>query len=367
MSIADRIARQGGVTSGFDYARLALALGVMCFHSVDTSWGPPHSEQLFTTGWRGLVLCILPMFFALSGFLVAGSLQRVGSLTVFATYRLIRIVPALAVEILLSALIIGPLFTNQTMAAYFSHELFRDYFLNIVGVVQLHLPGVFATNPRAWVVNGSLWTVPYEFYCYAILLVLAALHLIRYRLVVLLLLLSAVAALAVYFGFYVDYGLIIGPTGAYLVISFLLGVLLHLYREKVPYNAGLFAACILLAAVLLIYPRVTVFACFPLAYIIVYLGLFNPRRDNWLMRGDYSYGIYLFAYPIQQAYAALFPAYRIWWMSLAFAVVCSLAYAFMSWHLVEHPLLRRKQRIAAGVQRGVNWLLRPLQRLIRGY
>ena len=66
----------------------------------------------------------------------------------------------------LSALFLGPLLTTFPLVSYFSDPLFIAYFGNIVGHVQFTLPGVFHNNPLPEVVNGNLWTLPPEFYCY---------------------------------------------------------------------------------------------------------------------------------------------------------------------------------------------------------
>ena len=75
------------------------------------------------------------MFFILSGFLVAGSGQRL-SLGDFIANRSLRIVPALAVDIVLCALILGPIFTVLPLGEYFTHQTFFDYFWNIVGAIH---------------------------------------------------------------------------------------------------------------------------------------------------------------------------------------------------------------------------------------
>lgn len=108
------------------------------------------------------------MFFGLSGFLVAGSAKRL-DLKNFLLNRSSRIFPALIVEIVLSALVLGPLVTTYPLAKYFTGLHFYTYFLNIFGVVQLKLPGVFLNNPVAEVVNSSIWTVPLEMGCYALI------------------------------------------------------------------------------------------------------------------------------------------------------------------------------------------------------
>ena len=97
------------------------------------------------------------MFFALSGFLVAGSMERTPKLSQFLTLRIIRLVPALAVEVLLCALILGPLVTNKPLWDYFAAPEFWAYFRNIVGDVHFTLPGVFEDNKLPRIVNASLW------------------------------------------------------------------------------------------------------------------------------------------------------------------------------------------------------------------
>ena len=118
---------------------------------------------------RPFVGIILPMFFALSGFLVAGSLERNKSPISFFGLRIIRLAPALLVEITLSAIILGPIFTTFSIQAYFSDPLFYSYFLNVVGYIHYTLPGVFTQNPVPSIVNSQLWTIPFELKCYIML------------------------------------------------------------------------------------------------------------------------------------------------------------------------------------------------------
>lgn len=70
-------------------------------------------------------------------------------------------------ETLLSALILGPVVTSLTLGAYFSNPEFFRYFGNMIGWVYYFLPGVFLDNPLPRTVNGQLWTLQPEFWCYA--------------------------------------------------------------------------------------------------------------------------------------------------------------------------------------------------------
>jgi hypothetical protein len=116
-----------GPTRGFDYLRLFLALGVVAWHSIYVS-GDTDAMHAVLAGWIGVVKALLlPMFFSLSGFLVAGSMERTRTLEGFATLRVLRIAPALAVEVLLSAILLGATLTTLPLS---------DYFLAAAGVVS---------------------------------------------------------------------------------------------------------------------------------------------------------------------------------------------------------------------------------------
>jgi peptidoglycan/LPS O-acetylase OafA/YrhL len=179
-SVEEALERAGGRPTGFDYLRLVLSVAVIAIHETAICYGY-EAESRFTEGpVRPLIAIILLMFFSLSGFLVAGSLERCRTLVMFMGLRAIRIMPALAVEVLLSALILGPLLTSFSLYQYVSDPLFARYFLNLIGDVQISLPGVFTNTPSPNV-NPQLWTVPFELLCYIALGVLAAIGVTRHR------------------------------------------------------------------------------------------------------------------------------------------------------------------------------------------
>jgi peptidoglycan/LPS O-acetylase OafA/YrhL len=163
-TIEQKMRQAGGATTGFDYLRIILAVAVVLWHSLETSYSDGTSVRVWEQA-RGFLSLILPAFFALSGFLVCGSLLRTKSFFVFAAHRALRLLPALSVEILLSAILLGPLLTTFELGAYFRSPTFWSYFLNIVGDIHYELPGLFLTNPKAEIVNRSLWTIPFELEC----------------------------------------------------------------------------------------------------------------------------------------------------------------------------------------------------------
>lgn len=146
MFLKEKLDLANGRPTGFDYLRLVLSIGVVCIHSGLTSYGT-DLMMWESAGSRPFVRLILPMFFALSGYLVAGSLLRSASLFQFLTYRVLRIYPALSVEVLLSAFIVGPLLTKYTIPTYFSDKLFWSYLLNITGTFTTACRGSSLSTP----------------------------------------------------------------------------------------------------------------------------------------------------------------------------------------------------------------------------
>jgi peptidoglycan/LPS O-acetylase OafA/YrhL len=315
--------------NGFDAFRLILAAGITAFHSFTITHG---SVAGMPEAVQALARLILPAFFTLSGYLVAGSLSRCASLQEFLLLRLLRLLPALSVVVAATALILGPLLTNLEWQDYFGDPLLPAYFRNIWAEPRFDLPGLFSGNPRPGVANGSLWTIQLEAACYAML---AGIALLRSWTTELL-----VAGIAVF---------LLNPWGLScpeLFVSFALGALLFRGARYVPHHS--LPAVISLAAAFWLALDVTRMSLvpLPLSYGVLWLAL---RRIPFI-RADYSYGVYLTAYPLEQSVVAMLPGIA-WWMELALAFPLALAGAALLWHGVEKPLLSRKHEFIARLSR----------------
>jgi len=213
------------------------------------------------------------------------------------------------------------------------------------------LPGVFTHNLVDYV-NGSLWTLPYELECYCALMVLYLAGFVRHRTRFLVAIMAVL--LLGYIWTFMRYKPIWdeGPLpGRYLVMAFLVGVGLQRFSDKIRLNVWAFLACLAAGTFLSLWVETSLIATLPIAYATVYLGMLNPKKLPIILSGDYSYGLYLFAFPIQQAEVALFPAYRWWGYNAVFALVLGFAYAAFSWWCVEKPILQHKRVIASTVER----------------
>ena len=329
----------------FDTLRLLAAWLVLLSHCFPLG-ARSHSEPLLSTlGIDTLGGVGVGIFFVLSGYLVTLSLQRSPHVLEFARRRSLRIYPGLIAVCLLSVGLLGPLLTSWPTAAYWQHPLTWSY-LWTAGAWDIHypLPGVFSNNPLAHAVNGSLWSLPYEITCY---LALAGLSLLPGALrlkvalaaaVLVAMLLARPSSLDPFTPFRgLDY------YHSKLGLLFALGAVFACWRTQV--RPTFWPAIALLAAALWLPHGV-----WQLLLYVTGLGtltLWLALNGKWLPRvpprmGDWSYGAYLYGFPVQQVLAH----FRLHETHFAgYVVACTVvtfALAGLSWHLVEKQAMRWK-------------------------
>jgi peptidoglycan/LPS O-acetylase OafA/YrhL len=381
-TFGDILKRHGGAGPGFDLLRLALAIAILLSHLAvigDTRGifaeiadlflrlighapmlpheavqvaAPVHQHPpaipdmgLSRMGLtRPIVLTHVPMFFALSGFLVAGSAFRTKRVLPFLGLRFLRIFPALCVEVVLSAILIGTAFTTLPFNEYFSSRGFWTYFGNIGGFVQMWLPGVYF-HDGSDAVNGNLWTLPAEFHSYLILSFLLIAGVVFNRTIFsLAFVLVTVGLLTANFayGYNATSGLLAGDVNVYY---FFVGVMFFLWRERIPHSSWLFIPCVVATYFLMRWQHGVYITPLLLTYATVFIGLINFPRFRLVQSGDYSYGIYLYGFPISQMLATTFPAAlrNNFFGLMCSALVCTLLFAFLSWHLIEKRFLKLRK------------------------
>lgn len=355
-----------GLGPGFDFLRLALALSIVLAHSYQTASGATNAGQDHPF-WL-IVYLQVPMFFALSGFLVAGSATRL-SLRNFLLNRAFRIYPALITEIVLSIFIIGLMFTKVGWAEFFTSGNFWLYLTNLFGLPHYILPGVFEDNPLRYKVNGSLWTVPFELVCYGIMSLLIVTGYVRNNARML-----AFAVGVTIFGaepriFYHVLGVgalqhvnsvtvyiyenILNPSFTMTFAYFSWGVAAYQLRDRVPYSRALAALGVGLFVLLSFYgepyEKESWFklAMLPIGvYLTLFIGLTRIPLPRFLSSGDYSYGIYLYGFPVQQAVQACLGGTSSMWLNFAFAAPIIFLWSKFSWHFVEKPALALRKLVS---------------------
>jgi peptidoglycan/LPS O-acetylase OafA/YrhL len=366
----------GGAGRGFDLLRLVLAIFILLSHlswivgtsgvttsilnfifhlnpenvstlaqATTTIDNDPTVHQLTGLG-RPITLSYLPMFFALSGFLVTGSALRTRRLIPFLGLRVLRLLPALFVEVTLSAIILGAIFTDLPLSNYYTAPMFWSYFLNIIGDIHFHLPGVF-TNNTTNVVNSNLWTLPWEFQCYVAMSFMIITGILYHRTAIAMLFGAATIALiytSFVDGFQVVPAQVGGPT---LVYYFLAGVVMFLWRDKIVFHEVFFFIAAAACYILMMSPKTVFIYPVLLTYITVFIGLFPFPRFSLLKSGDYSYGIYLYGFPVTQSLLAGFALlHKNLAVAAPLAVLATGAFAALSWHGIEKHCLKLKRYIA---------------------
>jgi peptidoglycan/LPS O-acetylase OafA/YrhL len=340
-TLAARLDKTHQHPTGFDYLRVALALSVIVLHTKLTSYGdntPDGYFRIVDALFLPLVLAV-PGFFALSGFLVAGSLERSKTYGSYIGLRIFRVGPAFTAAVLLSALVLGPSLTELHFTEYFRNPDLASYFLNIVCDIHYRLPGLFETNPVN-IVNGQFWTIPWELVCYISLAGLSMMGIFARRYLLALFLL-------VFYAFQI-FNLVVRPNPGYvgpgvttLGMCFLAGLVIYRFRDRLLWSGYWFiAACACTMFFLVFVQNGIRLAAIPIAYSTIYLGLTNPKRTI-LLSGDYSYGLYLYGFPVQQAWMTI-PSLRHWYWNMLLAVPSTFLVAICSWWLVERPVLSRK-------------------------
>ena len=335
------------------------------------------SSVMFSHGWdltqprRGLdpSVAVLGMpvsetavflFFTLSGFLVAGSLVKRG-VRDFAVARLLRLVPGLWVMLIVVTLALGALVGTHDFGRFLGEPQTWRFIARNASLLaaDYRLPGVFEANPIS-AVNGSLWTIPQEVRCYIALGLIGAAGAMRSR---------RWLAVALIAGLFIQLSV---PFDAVLALdrprrlglSFLIGVVAWQWRNELRWSWPLALAGAAMAVALahaglpIAVPMIAQQLAF--AYLTGVIAFCAPAAFKAISQRlpDYSYGIYIYAFPAQQLAVALGYG-RTPTENVLGGLALTVPLAALSWHLVEQPALSLKTLFTRDNARKVSDNLTP--------
>ncbi|WP_344619042.1 acyltransferase [Dactylosporangium salmoneum] len=351
-----------GRDNAFNFMRLCFALLVIVGHAAILGWGPGREPVVIPFDTGGVAVT---GFFGLSGFLISYSGRRSSPLR-YIWHRMLRIFPGYWVCLAASAFVLAPLLfwhEHGTLSGFRSAGpgplgyIYHNFLTDQRQADVAHVTGV-APYPNA--LNGSLWTLKSELTCYLLVLALAVTLILRRARWVVLLLGAAMFSVVVYDTFsdpvapgpIADVGPITLPIlGTYQLfylwafgLAFVLGMIADVYRDKIPLNDTLGVTALVLS-VLSLYLNLPLFGPCIVAYVylLLWAGVRLPKALRKIgRRNDYSYGVYIYAFPAQQALAILGVPRFGWTFYLLTSVVAALILAVCSWYLVEKPALRAK-------------------------
>jgi peptidoglycan/LPS O-acetylase OafA/YrhL len=368
--------------NAFNFLRLVLALLVLVGHCFPLGgFGPEQPVPALTGGRYSLGTLAVGMFFVLSGFLISRSATTL-SVGRFLWHRFLRIFPGYWVCLLVCAFIFAPIFcaieygsisdiffapTNTPQSFAFDNALmfrWRGFsFKSVMAIGSTHIVGLLNHNPSPWTMNGSLWTLPIELLCYGAVAVLAAWGLIQRRRVVVLWLFFLLLAirefnLASPQAFRRCFPVLEFNDFTDLCFYFFAGCVCFLYRDKIPYSKVWFIASTCLAVLGLTFVPVGFLTPVALPYSFLCLS-FTLSASRLKTRGDYSYGAYIYAFPVQQGLALLGVHKAGFGIYLASSVLVTAILAIFSYHFIEAPCLRWKSFDLNATLKA--WLRTPLR------
>ena len=336
--------------NNFDFIRFIAACSVFVSHAILLGGlKEPVLIQGVVLGGLGVLV-----FFSVSGFLVARSWERHPRLVAFMGKRILRIFPGLFVCTVFTVFLIGPLFTGMSLFAYLGAPNTMNYFdtLYLVSFSPSYLPGVNFYGSLPFTVNASLWTLKYEMLAYSGLALTAMIWATRRRR-----------------GVIVDFGTILicyfflnllihwvpftfhDFTLFYMVrfsAFFAAGTLFYTYRKVIPYSGWWAILAIISYAMTRFLPTLEPYIGFiAIPYTILYLAFIPTQFIKKFGRyGDFSYGIYIYGWPVEQVVVGMFHGavgpYKLF--AVAFPLVLGLA--ALSWHLVEKPALKLRRHLS---------------------
>ena len=331
--------------NSFDFIRLFAASLVVFSHSFAlVGQVEPHlgSVKLGTLGvW---------IFFILSGYLISKSWDQYPRFNVFFAKRILRIFPGLFVAVIFSIIVCGIFFSSLSVTNYITNQGTLNYLNNILLYnTVFNLPEVFSDNYYPNTVNGSLWSLAYEFTMYIGVALLGAVKIYKrvppLQIWITLFTINFIMYIIGYKNlamsiFYLDIVLL-----AQLALMFYSGVLMHKEARRITLSTKI-GIYILFAYILLmvVTPNLSIFySATLLAYALFALG----RCDlmSWIGKyGDFSFGIYIYSFPFQQmivAIAKIQEPYLLFAISLPLSVIAGA----LSWYLVEARVLKLKNKI----------------------
>ncbi len=328
--------------NNFDALRLIAALFVLLTHTYDVRHLPQFEPLNRFPGRYHFSTFGLIIFFSMSGFLVCRSLVTSPSIKQFLVNRFLRIWPAYAVNILLCVLLIGIPFTTMPVWKFIGHPqtwLFLLKNISLLGT-SFQLPGVLNNDP----INGSIWTIPVEVRFYLILLLIYLATRLRFRQFLLFLLIAIYVARILIpadwqhatFKTYVYYSINLG-------VYFLTGACFYLYKEKIPLK--LYLWCILFVAWLVMhiwFPSFVHVTEHPFFVYTIMCVAFSWYKVPFI-KSDLSYGVYLYATPVQLVMQYTIGPSLNFITFLLLSLLTTVAFALLSWHLVEKRALALKQ------------------------
>ncbi len=336
--------------NNFDFLRFLFAIFVIITHSYPLS-GSTDSDVLSRLTNGNMVFSDLGVkgFFIISGYLIYQSLRRSKNIIDYYWKRFLRLFPGLLFVLLLTVALASIIYDGKTN--YIENKSVYSYLYRNLSLFKLQysISGVFDKNTYGNAINGSLWTICYEFTMY-ILLSFLFLFKSNTKIIKYVLSLLFVGFWIYFFEFknYFDFTFFDLSTSLLsdVGIFFVAGALLAVFEfEKFKY----INSAILISVILLIGNEIFIsnYNCIRILFfpiLVISIGLKSNEHIIYLIQktGDLSYGIYIYSFPVQQTLMHFFKLNALLLMIITLPI--SMFFAYFSWHFVEKKALSFKNK-----------------------
>jgi peptidoglycan/LPS O-acetylase OafA/YrhL len=331
--------------NNFDFLRLFFSSAVIFSHSFPLT-NNPEIIAVITNNQIGLGGLSVEIFFIISGYLILNSLKYSKTPLNFLWKRCLRIYPALFVMLLFSLVIIFFAYKGENI---FLEGDFKSYLPNNLKLykVQYSVPNVFENNLYPNAINGSLWSLCYEFTMYIFVLLLFYFKNKIKSLAIILTISFLFCVFAHYFNpnalvdffhyFYLESNLVYKLTSCFIAGSLLSLIDLEKYNN---FHNKIFLFLIIIISIYLnFYSYIFLFI---LPILVLLVGISYSKTLNYIPHkiGDISYGVYIYGFLIQQTLMNFykFNPYTLFFLSLTITYIISC----FSWHYIELKCLRYK-------------------------
>lgn len=293
------------------------------------------------------------IFFLISGYLILQSYLRDSNLVRYGIKRFFRIIPGLAGVVLFSIFIVGPLFTSLPLRDYFMDPSLKTYARNILLFINYNLPGVFAENIYPNAVNGSLWSLPVEVFMYLmvpiVFFVFSKFN--KKKTIIFCAIFCEIVNIARQI-FYPELRVVIYGSNVIdalaLIPYFFVGMMFNFAEIKKYLNLQLATGIMIIGMMLdvnAIKGELILFFVLPY-FIFSFVFVENPVFKKCFAKNDYSYGMYLYGFVVQQMLVNKL-AYLGFSLNvfMVISTIATLVFAMLSWHLIEKPCQKIGKRL----------------------
>lgn len=333
--------------------RTFFALLVIVGHAFHLGGFGPDTLARASQGELAFGTVAVHGFFILSGFLITASFIYAPSVWRYLWNRFLRIMPAFWVALIVVVFVFAPI---AHLLQYGSLQGFLlansggpiDYVVKNLGlyVYQYDISGLTGSIPWPNAFNGSLWTLAYEAMGYLLIAAFGIFGVFKKHSKIVL------GATLTLFGLYIIDKALPGVAGTIvpvftdpqllpLMLFFFAGSTWYLYQDKVPLSSKYFVLAVLLYLLSVRFGFYSLVGPVTFVYAVFYLAAKLPIK-SFDRKADFSYGIYIYAFPVQQILAIMgLHSLGVWIYSLL-AALLTLPFAIASYYWVEKPALKLK-------------------------